>query len=100
MGKLAVALIGLGKRVGIHVGDPTFVRAGAILGYDEPEQAACRMPGNLISLEEHLAEYSLRPVLTFFGRELKPSRRLHRVLLGSPAGIAAGCACRGCCPQA
>ena len=65
----AVLLIGLSKRPRIHVSDPAFIRKRASLRDGQPAQTERGLLRNLVALEEHLAEYSLRSVFTLFRGE-------------------------------
>src|SRR5262249_57116542 len=67
-GHCPLALIGLGERARVHVGDPILVRSRGVLGDDEPEQAERGLAGNIFALEQHAAEQPLRALLALAGR--------------------------------
>src|SRR6516164_7589533 len=68
----SLAFIGLGERVRVHVGNPGLIRPGGVLGDDEPEQPERGLAGDVLALEKHAAEQSLRPVIALVGRQPQP----------------------------
>src|SRR5262249_47224903 len=76
----AILCGGLRDRLVVACLDPGLVRPCAVARQGEPHQAARRLPGQPLTVEQHLAEQRLRLVLALLGGKPEPACAIGEII--------------------